>query len=119
MSDSYKVIYSPEALDDIRKIYSHIAFELQVPDTAKKQVNRIRKEIRSLDLMPMRYALVDWEPWKSLEMHKVPVDNYVVYYTLDTQGFYYSHSISINKNICFISNSCSSSTVPNGILLSS
>ena len=85
MSDSYKVIYSPEALDDIRKIYSHIAFELQVPDTAKKQVNRIRKEIRSLDLMPMRYALVEWEPWKSLEMHKVPVDNYVVYYTVDTQ----------------------------------
>lgn len=85
MSDSYKVIYSPEALDDIRKIYSHIAFELQVPDTAKKQVNRIRNEIRSLDLMPMRYALVDWEPWKSMEMHKVPVDNYVVYYTVDTQ----------------------------------
>ena len=85
MSDSYKVIYSPEALDDIRKIYSHIAFELQVPDIAKKQVDRIRKEIRSLDLMPMRYALVDWEPWKSLEMHKVPVDNYVVYYTVDTK----------------------------------
>lgn len=35
MNDIYKVIYSPEALDDIRKIYSHIAFELQVPDTAK------------------------------------------------------------------------------------
>ena len=35
MSDSYKVIYSPEALDDIRKIYSHIAFELQVSDSAK------------------------------------------------------------------------------------
>lgn len=35
--------------------------------------------------MPMRYALVDWEPWKNLKMHKVPVDNYVVYYTVNTQ----------------------------------
>lgn len=46
MSDTYQVIYSPEALDDIRKIYSYIAFELQVPDTALNQVNRIRKEVR-------------------------------------------------------------------------
>lgn len=85
MSDAgYKVIYSPEALDDIRKIYSYIAFELQVPHTALKQVNRIRKEIRSLDFMPMRYMLVDWEPWKSMQMHKVPIDNYVAYYTVDT-----------------------------------
>lgn len=83
MSDNYQVIYSPEALDDIRKIYSYIAFELQVPETALNQVNRIRKEVRSLDFMPMRYSIVDWEPWKSMQMHKVPVDNYVVYYIVD------------------------------------
>lgn len=77
MNDAFKVVYSPEALDDIRKIYSYIAYELQVPNTALNQVNRIRKEIRSLDFMPMRYAIVDWEPWKSMEMHKVPVDNYI------------------------------------------
>ncbi|MCM1049995.1 MAG: type II toxin-antitoxin system RelE/ParE family toxin [Clostridiales bacterium] len=84
MNDNYSVIYSPEALDDIRKIYSYIAFELQVPDTALNQVNRIRKEIRSLNLMPMRYSIVDWEPWKSMQIHKVPVDNYVIYYLVDS-----------------------------------
>jgi toxin ParE1/3/4 len=84
MSDTYKVIYSPEALDDIRKIYSYIAFELQVPDTALNQVNRIRKEVRSLDVMPMRYSIVDWEPWKGMQMHKLPIDNYVVFYLVDS-----------------------------------
>ncbi len=84
MSDTYQVTYSPEALDDIRKIYSYIAFELQVSDTALNQVNRIRKEIRSLDFMPMRYALVGWEPWKSMQMHKLPIDNYVVFYLVDS-----------------------------------
>jgi toxin ParE1/3/4 len=84
MSDAYKVIYSPEALDDIRKIYSYIAFELQVPDTALKQVNRIREAIRSLDFMPMRYSIVDWEPWESMQMHKLPVDNYIVFYLVDS-----------------------------------
>jgi toxin ParE1/3/4 len=84
MSDSYKVVYSPEALEDIRKIYSYIAFELREPDTALNQVNRIRKEIRSLDFMPMRHSAVDWEPWKSMQMHKLPVDNYVVFYLADS-----------------------------------
>ena len=86
MSDTYSVIYSPEAKDDLREIYSYIAFELEAPDTAEKQVNRIRKEIRSLDFMPARYAIVDWEPWRSMEMHRVPVDNFVVYYAIDDKS---------------------------------
>jgi toxin ParE1/3/4 len=45
MSDAYKVIYSPEALDDIRKIYSYITFELLVPDTVLYMANRIYKMI--------------------------------------------------------------------------
>ena len=33
--------------------------------------------------MPARYAFVDWEPWKSMGMNKLPVDNFVVFYTVD------------------------------------
>ena len=79
MSDTYSIIYSSEAKDDLREIYSYIAYDLQAPETAEGQVNRIRKEIRSLDFMPSRYAVVDWEPWKSMGMHRVPVDNFIVY----------------------------------------
>ena len=86
MSDSYSVVYSPEALNDLKDIYAYIAQELLVPDTALNQVNRIRKEIRSLDFMPSRYALVDWEPWKSMGMHKVPVDSFVVFYTVNSDS---------------------------------
>lgn len=83
MIDSYCVIYSPEALNDLRDIYSYISFDLNAESAAKGQIDRIRKEIRSLDTMPARYSLVDWEPWKSLKMHKVTVDNFVVFYTID------------------------------------
>lgn len=86
MSDPYNVVYSPEALSDLKDIYAYIAQELMAPDTALNQVNRIRKEIRSLDFMPSRYALVDWEPWKSMGMRKVPVDNFVVFYTVDSNS---------------------------------
>ena len=56
MTDSYKVGYSVDALDDLREIYSYIANELLVPETASAQLSRIRKEVRSLDFMPARYT---------------------------------------------------------------
>ena len=55
------------ALDDLREIYVYIANELLVPETAAAQVGRIRKEVRSLDFMPARYTLVEWEPWHSMK----------------------------------------------------
>lgn len=59
MIDSYKVGYSVDALDDLREIYSYIANELLVPETASAQLSRIRKEVRSLDFMPARYTLLN------------------------------------------------------------
>ncbi len=83
MIDTYSIIYSPEARDDLKDIYSFIAFDLLVPGIAEGQVNRIRKTIRSLDFMPSRFSIVDWEPWKSMGMHKILVDNFIVFYTVD------------------------------------
>lgn len=86
MTKNYKVDYSAEALDDLRGIYAYIANELLVPETAAAQVGRIRNEVRSLDFMPARYALVEWEPWYSMKMHQLPVDNFIVYYLVDDDG---------------------------------
>ena len=85
MTDKYKVGYSADALDDLCQIYAYIANELLVPETAAAQVGRIRKEVRSLDFMPARYALVEWEPWHSMTMHQLPVDNFIVYYLVDDE----------------------------------
>lgn len=83
MSDSYVVVYSPKALEDLKDIYAYIAYELQEQDIALAQINRIRKEVRSLDIFPSHYCVVDWEPWKSMGMHKVPVDNFIVFYRIE------------------------------------
>ena len=83
MTDSYNVGYSVYALDDLREIYSYIANELLVPETAAAQLGRIRKKVRTLDFMPARYALVSWEPWHSMKIHQLPVDNFIVYYLID------------------------------------
>ena len=85
MSESFSVIYSPEAVNDLREIYTYIAYKLLVPKTAEGQINRIRDIIRSLDFMPLRYPIVDWEPWKNIEMHKLPIDNFIVFYIVSNE----------------------------------
>ena len=87
MSEHYTVIYSPQALLDLKEIYAYIALSLHAAATAKSYVNRIRSEIRSLDTMPERYAAIDWEPWRSMGMHKVPVKSFVVFYVVNKEDF--------------------------------
>lgn len=82
----YRVEYSQEALVDIKSIYTYISQILHAPLTARRQVNRIRKEIRDLEAVPTRYVLVEWEPWASIKMHRLPIDNYVVFYLVDEQA---------------------------------
>lgn len=47
---TFRVIYSSDSLDDLRAIYSYIAYEKLAPENAEGQVNRIRKAIRGLYL---------------------------------------------------------------------
>ena len=54
MSGVYTVRYAPQALDDLRDLYSYVAFSLKEPATAQKLVNRIRKAARSLDAQVYR-----------------------------------------------------------------
>lgn len=84
MSKTYKVIFSSEAVNDLQNIYAYIAYELLEPDTAGRQVERIMEKVNSLETMPGKYAVVDWEPMRSRNVHRVPVDNYLVFYKVDS-----------------------------------
>ena len=46
MNKLYSVVYSPKAKDDLKEIYTYIAFTLSVPTSVVKQVIWIRKAIR-------------------------------------------------------------------------
>ena len=80
---NYDILYSPEALEDLRSIYKYIAFELQASESAEGQVKRIRSAIRKLDTFPEGHSRVDWDPWSAMGMRFLPVDNFIVYYMVD------------------------------------
>ena len=83
MSERYTVSYTTGAKEDLRSIYSYVAFKLKERQVAKRLVERIRKEIRALNTFPERFQSVEWEPWASMGMRQLVVGNYIIYYLAD------------------------------------
>ena len=80
----YEVEVSKQADSDLRGIFEYIAFELQSPENASGQLDRLEEQILNLDTMPERYRKYENEPWKSRGLRVLPVDNYVVLYITDS-----------------------------------
>lgn len=81
---NYEVELSEQADSDLRGIFEYIAFELQSPENASGQLDRLEEQILNLDIMPERYRKYENEPWKSRGLRVLPVDNYVIFYIPDS-----------------------------------
>ena len=79
----YEVVISAQAEDDLREIFDYIAYELQAPLDAVNQLDRLEKNIFSLEFMPNRFRAFEREPWLSRGLRILPVDNFLVLYILD------------------------------------
>lgn len=80
----YEVKLSEQAYIDFRGVFEYIAFELKAPENANNRLNRLEERILSLDTMPERYRKYEKEPWKSRGLRILPIDNYLVFYTTNT-----------------------------------
>ena len=78
----YKVEITREALRDMEDIYDYIAIDLLSPENAMGQYNRIANEILTLDTFPERFRIMESEPEKKMELRRMLVDNYSVFYTI-------------------------------------
>ena len=72
----YKIQITDKALSDMEEIYNYIAEQLQAPETAMRQYNRIADAIETLDAFPERIKLMETEEECALELRQMPVDNF-------------------------------------------
>jgi len=79
----YEVMISDPASEDLNGIFEYIAFTLQSAQNAVGQIERLEKQIGSLDQMPDRYRRYEREPWFSRGVRILPVDNFCVLYIPD------------------------------------
>lgn len=78
----YKIRYSKEAKQDLIDTKKYIKYNLQEPKIADKLINKIKKEIDKLLNDPQIYQIVDDDFIKKLEIRKIIVDNYIVFYRI-------------------------------------
>lgn len=81
--NQYSVKITGKALDDMERIYDYIALELQVPEIAMGQYNRIADAIESLAHTPKRCRLFDSQPERDMGMRQRLIDNYTVIFVVD------------------------------------
>ena len=80
----YEIEVSEQDDSDLRGIFEYIAFELQAPENASGQLERLEEQILSLDTIPERYRKYEKEPWETRGLRVLPVDNYVILYIPDS-----------------------------------
>lgn len=80
---TYEVVTTDQADADLRGIFEYIAFDLQSPENASGQLDRLEDGIISLEKFPKKFRQYNKEPWHSRGLRVMPVDNYLVFYIPD------------------------------------
>ena len=76
----YVVEITDAASKDMDEIYDYIRFTFKAPDSAAAQYDRIANEILSLEEMPLRFGIPQFEPCISAQLHRMLVDHFSVFY---------------------------------------
>ena len=78
----YNIEYSKEAKEDLIGIKQYIKYNLQEPEIANKLISKIRMSIKSLKDNHEIFAIIDDDIITKLEIRKLIVDNYIVFYRI-------------------------------------
>ncbi len=71
------------AVQQLSQIITNVSQLMGIPEAARRWSAKLQKEIASLSYFPMRYPLLDLEPWSTEGVHRMVVDKFVVYYWID------------------------------------
>jgi toxin ParE1/3/4 len=81
----YEVILETTAVLDLYGILDYITDVLKAPESAQRVYSSIKKQVMSLDHMPARHSVVRDEPYASIGVRMMPVENYIAFYVIDEQ----------------------------------
>jgi plasmid stabilization system protein ParE len=79
----YSVQITDKALEDMEGIYIYIAEQLQAPENAMGQYNRIAEAIQKLNVFPERVRIMESEPEHTMGLRQLPIDNFSAFYMIE------------------------------------
>lgn len=77
----YRVIVLPRAFTDLERILDHIG--KHSPANAARTIDRLWREMHSLDQLPHRYRVVHGKRQPKGPVRRMPVPPFLVYYRID------------------------------------
>ena len=86
MPSKFSLQYTASFDEDLRNIYKYIAHNLQNPEAASEQVDRIMLATTSIALFPKAYRVRGNNRYGK-EVRFFPVDNYVIIYSVDDANY--------------------------------
>ena len=79
----YTIKITLQAIKQLREIERYIARELFAPEAAKNTINIIKDAIKSLSVMPERIKITEEKKWRRVEIRRMHIRNYYVYFWID------------------------------------
>lgn len=83
MEKTYTVKITSQAEEQIQEIIYYINHELKAPNAALHLLDTLENSFASLTHFPHRVALIDEEPWHTNGIHRLPVENFLIYFWID------------------------------------
>jgi len=104
MSEKYEIKLSIKAKSDLKGIALYIKNELKEPTIASRYAKIIKQEIQTLEYSPQKFAIIDDDSIKDLNIRKLNIKNYMAFYrvnentrTVNVERILYGASDWINK----------------------
>jgi len=79
----YKIEIENAAERDMYNILSYITETLKEPASALRLYTSIKEQIVKLSTMPERNSIVDDQPYASIGVRRLFIENYVLFYVID------------------------------------
>ena len=79
----YVVEITDKALADMEEIYAYIADQLQAPEYAIRQYDRIAEAVLKLSEFPERIRVMEFEPEHTMGLRQLLVDNFSAFYVIE------------------------------------
>lgn len=83
--NKYKVLFSADSMEDISEITKYLREKYVSSELSKKYHNELLETIKSLEIMPNRFATVKMKYIKRDNIRKIEYKQYLVFYVVNEE----------------------------------
>ena len=99
-TEKYEIEFTDDCIEEMEEIYRYISENLNASVSAKRLIQKVKKDTLALEISPRLYAKIEKNDKFERQYRRMIVKNYVILYTIDEQNkkIYISHMYYGRRN---------------------